>query len=81
MGDLGMIKEGLLAWKLCGEALVVSEGGALRVYRWLRVYRKINGENEINTRQTNASHMHALSYMRCRGVLMHYWIYLDDLGK
>ena len=54
MGDLGMIKEGLLAWKLCGVGLIVGEGGVLLVYRWLRVYRKIT-MNIINNSQTNAS--------------------------
>ena len=24
MGDIGMLKEGLLAWKLCGKGLVVN---------------------------------------------------------
>ena len=40
-----------------------------------------NKRNIINNKQTNATICMSTSYMGCRGVLMHYQIYLNDLGK
>ena len=56
MGDLGMIKEGLLAWKLCRVVLVArgSRGTPdLPVAQGLPENKR--GTTIINNRQTNAT--------------------------
>ena len=56
MGDIWMIKVGLLAWKLCTGKLVLG-GVVLLVCRNLGVYRKRmpEGEKEISDEQTDAT--------------------------
>ena len=53
MGDIGMLKGGLLAWKLCrkGRSVffdVVSHQGSIG----LGVYRREEGEETVNIKQT-----------------------------
>ena len=52
MGDIGMLKEGLLAWKLCckGRSVVdvVDHRGGIGV----GVYRREEGEEIVNIKQT-----------------------------
>ena len=61
MGDIGMIKEVLLAWKLCSER--GGDGGVVdhRDSVGLGVYRREEGEETINTKQTNATQMHGMA--------------------
>ena len=55
MGDIGMLKGGLLAWNLCckvrGVVDVVDHRGGIGLW----VYRREEGEEIVNTEQTDAS--------------------------
>ena len=55
MGDIGMLKEGMLAWLLWQEGGVVNsvvELGSSSI--GLVVYRREEGEDTMNTMQTDA---------------------------
>ena len=49
MGDIGMLKGVLLALLLCGKRLVVGDVGDHGSSVSLRVYRREEGEETINT--------------------------------
>ena len=70
MGDVGMIKGVLLAWKLCGERGVVDDVVVLRSSVGLGVYRREEGEETINTKQTKATQMHGMAICCAMGHLM-----------
>jgi len=63
MGDIGMLKGVLLALLLCGKRLnvkgVVEHGSSVS----LGVYRREEGEETINTKQTNASQCMTWQYV------------------
>ena len=50
MGDIGMLKEGLLAWKLCrkGRSVVVDVADHRGISRGLEVYQREEGEETVN---------------------------------
>ena len=53
MGDIGMIKGGGLAWKLCWKGIsVVGEVVDHRGIIGLGVYRREEGEETVNIKQT-----------------------------
>ena len=52
MGDIGMLKEGLLAWKLCCKGRSVVNVADHRGGIGLGVYRREEGEETVNTKQT-----------------------------
>ena len=52
MGDIGMLKGGLLAWLLRQEGGVVGDVVDHRGIIGLRVYRREEGEETINIKQT-----------------------------
>ena len=55
MGDIGMLKEGFLAWKLyCKGRSVVIDVVDHRGSINLGVYRREEGEETVNTEQTDA---------------------------
>ena len=56
MGDIGMIKGVLLAWLLRRQKWSFNEVDDHRINSGLGVYRREEGEETINIKQTNASH-------------------------
>jgi hypothetical protein len=70
MGDIGMIKGVLLAWKLCGERGVIDDVVVLMSSSGLGVYRREEGEETVNIKHTNATQMHDKPVGYARGVLM-----------
>ena len=55
MGDIGMLKGGLLAWKLCCKGRSVVDVVDHRGSIGLGAYRREEGEETVNTEQTDAS--------------------------
>ena len=55
IGDIGMLKGGLLAWLLRQEGGVIGDVDDHSGIIGLGVYRKEEGEETVNTEQTDAS--------------------------
>ena len=52
MGDIGMLKGGLIAWKLCNKGRSVVDIVDHRGGIGLGVYRREEGEETVNIKQT-----------------------------
>ena len=55
MGDIGMLKGGLLAWLLWQGGVVVDVVDHRGISSGLGVYRREEGEEIINSKHTNAT--------------------------
>ena len=66
MGDIGMIKGGWLAWLLWQEGGVVNTVVDHRGIIGLGVYRREEGEETVNIKQTVATEKHDMSTRSAR---------------
>ena len=78
MGDIGMLKGVLLALLLCCKRLVVwgvvDHGSTVS----LGNYRREEGEETINTKQTNATQMHGMAICSASGDLTQCYMFQTE---